>query len=227
MVVAVRVLRLRIRLWHHALHRGQVLAGGSRDGQAARRSHVEAVAHDGDVGIGVVVGVHLAAPHVLAGNEARLVLEGDAVVVALGDEVGLFLARRVEEVELLAPVALALRLGAVVARRLGLVALEMALSARQTSCARALGLAVGRGLAVSLLGRSRAAARRWVARRGGHGARHGRQWHREGARDSGRSQLGVLVSQSKEAEDEDEDEDEDEEESAVAVGQRGRDGASR
>jgi hypothetical protein len=113
-----------------ARDRGEMLARRCRRNQAARRAHVEAVADHGDVVVGLLDGVHLAAAHILAGNGARLVLEGDAVVVALRDEVGILLARGVEEVELLAPVALALRLGAVVARRLGLVALEMALPAR-------------------------------------------------------------------------------------------------
>jgi hypothetical protein len=171
MVVAEAVLCLRVGLGRDALDWGKVLAGGCGSSQAAWRAHVKGVAHDGDVVVGLVDGVHFPATHVLAGDEARLVLEGDAVVGAFGYEVGIPLARRVEEVELLAPIALPLRLGAVVARRLGLVALEMALSTRQASCARALGLALGRGIAaLSLLGRAWPASRsgRGIAGRGRH-----------------------------------------------------------
>lgn len=97
--------------------------------------------------------VHFAAAYIFASNNPRLVLEGDAVVVALGDQVGILFAGSVEEVELLAPVALALRLCAIVASGFGLVALEMALSAGQAAGAGALWLAIGGCIAVSFLGR--------------------------------------------------------------------------
>jgi hypothetical protein len=167
-IVGVCLLPMRIGVGHHALYWGQVLTRWRQRGQrlccgrlTGWRRHVEGIAHEGHmvhVSVFPLDGVHLAAAHILGGNDARLVLEGDAVVGALGDEVGLLLARRVEEVELLAPVALALRLCAVVARRLRLVALEMALPARQASRARALRLPLGRGIVVPLLRGPRAAA---------------------------------------------------------------------
>jgi hypothetical protein len=135
--------------------------------------------------VGLVDGVHFAATNILAGDDARLVLEGDAVVGALGYQIGVPLARRVEEVELLAPIAFPLRLGAVVAGRFGLVALEMALPTRQASRARALWLALGRSIALPLLGRTGPASApgRGVAGRGRHGRRHSPvQWARGGGK---------------------------------------------
>jgi hypothetical protein len=135
--------------------------------------------------VGLVDGVHFPATDVLAGNDARLVLEGDAVVGALGYEIGVPLARRVEKVELLAPIALPLRLGAVVAGRFGLVALEVALPARQAPSARALWLALGRSIAFPLLGRTGPASApgRGIAGRRRHSRRHSPvQWARGGGK---------------------------------------------
>ena len=87
------------------------------------------------------------------------------------DQVCVSLAGCVEEVELLAPIALALGLEAVVARWLGLIALEMALPACQAASACSLGFVVGRRIAGSLprgqwLARGRVIIGRWCSRVG-------------------------------------------------------------
>lgn len=126
--------------------------------------------------VGVIKRVHLAAADILGGNSARLVLEGDAVVDALGDQVGIALAGCVEEVELLAPAALALRLCAVVTCRLSFIALKMALSAGEAAGAGALGFALGGGIALALLragcARSATSAGRGISWGWSHGRCH-------------------------------------------------------
>lgn len=174
MVLALLLLLLVV-LIERVLHGREVRLVVGCLGRLHQRGHVVVGIAQALVVLVVVVivhgiGIHVAAANILGGNGARLVLEGDAVVIALGNEVGGALAGRVEEVELLAPAALALRFGAVVARRLALVALEMALSARQAAGARALGLGLGGAVVVSLARRGGArpgsSTRRRVAGRG-------------------------------------------------------------
>jgi hypothetical protein len=81
------------------------------------------------------------------------------VVDTLGNQVRVPLAGSVEEVELLAPIALALRLEAVAAGRLGLVALEMALPTCQAAGTCSLGFVVWCRIAGSL------PRGQWLARR--------------------------------------------------------------
>lgn len=95
------------------------------------------------------------------------------VVDALWYQIGILLASGIEEIELLAPVAVALGLGAVVASWLGLVAFEMAFSAGQTASTRPLWFAFGGSVALSLLGLRRFVSRRIVPRRRRNGVRHG------------------------------------------------------
>jgi hypothetical protein len=99
--------------------------------------------------------VHLPTTNVFTSDRPRLVLESDAIVIAFGYDVGIPFTCGVKEIKLLAPIALPLRLGAVVASRFGLIALQMALSTGQAASARALWLPLGRGIALSLLSRDR------------------------------------------------------------------------
>jgi hypothetical protein len=78
--------------------------------EAAGRSHIETIAAQGQLVVSPFHGVHFPSAQVLACDAARLILEGYAVVGALWYEVGILLTRGVEEVQLLPPVALALRL---------------------------------------------------------------------------------------------------------------------
>lgn len=150
-VVVEAVLRLGVRLRRQSVHRWYMLSPYCLRDETSRWPHVEPVVADRQVAVWLLDGVHITPADVLAGNDARLVLEGDAVVGAFGYEVGMSLARGVEKVQLLPPIAFALRLGAVIARRFRLVTFEMALSARQAAGARALGLAVGCRIALALL----------------------------------------------------------------------------
>jgi hypothetical protein len=118
-----------------------------------RRRHFNVV--HGQVSIQVLDWIHLFAAYILGGDSPRLVQEGDLVVYALGDQVCVLLARGVEEVEFLAPIALALRLEAIVTRRLGFVTLQMPFPASQAPGTRSLGLVVRCGIASPLLGRQR------------------------------------------------------------------------
>lgn len=172
MIEIVVVLYLRVQIWRHALYWRKMLPCWCWGSQATWGSHVEAIGDYWHLVLWLLHRVHLAPADIFARNDSGLVLERDAIVVALWYEICIALACGVEEVELLAPVALALRLGAVVAAGLRLIALEMPLSAGQTAGARALGLAVGRGIAVALVGRHSPAARRRVAWWGGYGSRH-------------------------------------------------------
>lgn len=127
-IVVVGMLVLRIRILCHALHRRHVLAHCRGGHQGSGWSHVEATVAERQMYIQLFYRVHFPASNILGGNYSRLILEGYAVVVPLRYKVGIALACRVEEVELLAPIAVALRFGAVVARWFRLIALEMALS---------------------------------------------------------------------------------------------------
>lgn len=110
--------------------------------QATWRTHVEAITAYWQVCILLLDGVHFSSTYIFGSNDARLILKGNAVVCSLGDQVCILFASSVEEVELLAPAAVALGLCAVVAGWLVLVALEMPLSTCQATCARSLWLTV-------------------------------------------------------------------------------------
>lgn len=151
-----------------------LLSHGSRGTESARRAHIEAIASHGDVRFPLFRRVHLPSPNIFASYGPRFILECNLVVGAFGYEVGILFACGVEEVEFLAPIAVALGFGAVVACGLCLVALEMALPAGQAACARPLGLAICGRVAVSLLRLRWAIAGRVVPRRrGGHGVVRG------------------------------------------------------
>ena len=149
LIKVVVYLSLLVRVLCDALHLRNVLT------RCCWWAHVEAVVSHGQVGIHVLYRVHFSAAHILGCNGPRFVHEGYLIVYALGYYVCISLACGVEEVEFLAPVALALRLEAVVAGWLGLVAFEMAFSACQTASARPLWLFLGRCIAGSLAGGQR------------------------------------------------------------------------
>jgi hypothetical protein len=174
MVKVVIWLRLRVRVWGHALQRGNVLPCWPRRRETTWRAHIEAI-DNRYVVVWLLYGIHFPPTNIFACDDPRLVLKGNAVVGALGYDVGVSFASCVQEVELLAPTAVALRLGAVVAGGFRLVALEMALSAGQTAGARALRLAVRGRIALSFLGRHGPTARRWFAW-WSHGSCHAVPW---------------------------------------------------
>lgn len=109
-------------------------------------AHAKGVVAHGQVRVHFLDGIHFSTTDVFRGNCAGFVHEGYLVVDALGNQVCAAFAGGVEKVEFLPPIAVALRLEAVVARGLGLVAFEMALSARQAAGACALGLVVECGI---------------------------------------------------------------------------------
>jgi hypothetical protein len=154
LVIVVVMLRLLIRLLSHALNGRQELVCSWRRYKTSRRPHGEAVASHRQVrlGLGLFHRIHLAPAHIFGRNDPRLVLESDLVLGALGDQVSVLLACCVQEIELLAPVAVSLRLCAVVAAWLVLVTFQVPFPACQAPRARPLRLALGCGIAFPFLG---------------------------------------------------------------------------
>lgn len=171
-------LGLLVRVMGDALHWWEVLTRGRGWG------HAKGIVGHGHVRLHFLNGIHFSAADVFGGDCARLVHEGDLVVDALGDQICISLAGGVEEVELLAPIAFSLGFEAVVAGGLGLVALEMALSARQAAGARALWPVVDSRVARSFPGGQRLVGGRVVVGRGRSRVCHGAAAvaHRAGSR---------------------------------------------
>lgn len=153
LMIVVVVLRLLVRLLSHALYGWKQLVCSWRGSETSRRPRCKAIGGHWYVCVGLLRRIHLSPTYVFGRDYPRLILECDLIFGAFGNQIGVLLAGCVKEVELLAPITVALRLCAVVATRLVLVALQMPFPARQASCARPLRLAFWGSVALPLLRR--------------------------------------------------------------------------
>lgn len=147
LVIVAVVLCLLVRFLSHALDRRKELVHRWPRGKTFRRTHSEAIRRNRHIRFCFFCRIHLSSTNVLRRDDSGLVLESDLVLSTLGDQVGILLAGSVEEIEFLAPIAVALRFCTIVAAWLILIALEVPFSARQTPCARSFGFAFRRGIA--------------------------------------------------------------------------------
>lgn len=153
LVIVVVMLRLLEGFLAHALYGWEQLVCSWWWSEAPRRAHCEAVGGHWDICVSLFRRIHLSPAHILSRNDSRLVLESDLIFGAFGDQVSILFAGRVKEVQLFAPIAVALGLCAIITTRLVLVALQMSLPTRQASCACSLGLALRSSVTSSLLRR--------------------------------------------------------------------------
>lgn len=147
------MLRLLIGLLCHALYRRQELVCIWRRYKALRRSQRKAITSDGHVCVGFFRRIHFSSTYILGCDDSRLILEGNLILSALGNQIRVPLAGGIKEIEFLAPIALSLRFCTVVAARLVLVAFQVPLSACQAARTRSLRLPFRSGVALPLFGR--------------------------------------------------------------------------